>query len=105
MSTRQPHSSGKVDQEFIQELAWKMLDGDLDEEEAEQLSILLLHSDSARRTYIEIVQMHVDLLDHFGKLSKPDQLRRMIQAHRANRESASASPAVDETPTTEPSGA
>ena len=77
--SNQPHQSlSAADKQHVQELSWKMLDECIDEEEAEQLDLLLLHSEAARRAYVEIVQLHVDLLDKFGGLPRSEELIRKI---------------------------
>ena len=50
------------------ELAWQMLDEQIDDEGQEQLELLLTHSETARQGYVEAVYLHVDLMDYFGKL-------------------------------------
>ena len=93
------------DDAFVQELAWKMLDDQLDEEEAEQLSLLLLHSEPARKTYIQVVQMHMDLLCQFGGLPEHGDLVKMMRTASASKVRATPKSAAAETPTTEPTGA
>jgi len=113
--SNQPRRAVDDDEEFIQQLAWKMLDGVLDEEEAEQLDLLLTHSEAARQTYVKIVQLHVDLLDHFKALPKAEDLVRKAIAtdgeKPAARKTASPpappnppAPAIDEIPTSGPTG-
>ncbi len=62
------YSSSSVDGKLSCELAWQMLDEQLDEEGQEQLGLLLTHSGDARKGYVEAVFLHVDLLSHFGNL-------------------------------------
>ena len=93
------------DQQLVRELAWKMLDGCLEEEEAEQLDLLLLHSEAARRRYVEVVQMHVDLLDKFGGIPRSDELLRKLLDAKLTPSSPAVQPPSGEIPTTEPSGA
>lgn len=82
-----------------------MLDGCIEEEEAAQLDLLLTHSESARQAYVEIVQLHVDLMDNFGGLPRSEDLiRKVLDAKLANENPASAQP-VGEIPKTEATGA
>lgn len=63
-----------LDDEIVIDLTWQLLDEQLDDEGLEQLTLLLECSDAARRTYLETVQMHVSLLDHFGRLPDVKEL-------------------------------
>lgn len=83
--TQTPESSSPSaeDARFVAELAWKMLDNCLEEDEAEQLDLLLTHSESARQTYVQVVQMHVDLLDHYGALPSGEEFIKKALAAKA----------------------
>ena len=93
------------DLQIVRELSWKMLDGCLKEEEAQQLDLLLLSSEAARRAYVEVVQMHVDLLAKFGSVPRSDELLRQMLDEKLKQPPSSAHPPAGEIPTTEPSGA
>ncbi|MEX0867619.1 MAG: hypothetical protein WD030_09690 [Pirellulales bacterium] len=49
--------------ERVEELTWALVDDHIDEAEIAQLETLLLENESARKTYVECMQMHADL--HF----------------------------------------
>ena len=93
-----PSSSSPDDKQFVQELSWKMLDGCIEEEEAAQLDLLLTHSETARQAYVEIVQLHVDLM------GSEDLIKKVLDAKLANENPAPARP-VGEIPKTEATGA
>ena len=52
--------------ERVQELSWALVDEQLNADELPLLENLLLSDENARRTYLECVQMHSDLLAHFA---------------------------------------
>ncbi len=54
------------DHDRVFELTSRMLDGGLDHGQAGELDGMLRSSRDARRAYIENVQMHVMLTDHFA---------------------------------------
>lgn len=56
--------------EEMQLLAWKFLDGYASDAEQQQLASCLNDDAGARTVYLQCVQMHVDLLAHFGGLPK-----------------------------------
>lgn len=58
------HSTSDHDRVF--ELTSRMLDGGLNDGQAGELDGMLRSSRDARRAYIENVQMHVMLTDHFA---------------------------------------
>ena len=82
-----------------------MLDGCIEENEAEQLESLLLHSEAARRCYVEVVQMHVDLLGEFGGLSGKNEVLKEILDAKLTEPTSGAAPQAGEIPKTETSGA
>lgn len=90
------------DEQIVQQLAWKMLDETIDEEEAEHLALLLTHSDTARKTYVRIVQLHADLLSRFGQLPSAEDLLKDVAS--ASTAQAAPAPPLPETPTTAPTG-
>ena len=104
MSKSQPEAQRSQDEEIAHDLAWKLLDDRLDEEEAEQLSILLLHSEAARRTYVQVVQMHVGLLAHFGALPSGDDWMKKLQSIARSGSASGPPAAVAPIATTEATG-
>jgi anti-sigma factor RsiW len=54
-------------------LTWALLDDQLSEADAARLSKLLEENQEARTRYIECVQLHVDLQDHFAPGSAPQE--------------------------------
>ncbi len=53
--------------ERVEELTWALVDDHIDEAEVAQLEKLLLEHESARKTYVECMQMHADLHLMFNK--------------------------------------
>ena len=49
----------------VQHLAWALLDDHITDEERQQLNDLLTTDTEARATYIDCVQLHVDLYDYY----------------------------------------
>jgi hypothetical protein len=47
-------------------LIWAMLDEQVDEADTTKLSAMLEEHDEVRRRYLDCVQLHVDLQDHFA---------------------------------------
>lgn len=63
---------------LVQELTWMLMDDRLEPSQLEMLEQLLKENATARQTYLECVQLHVDLKDHFGGLPQiklPGQLQ------------------------------
>jgi hypothetical protein len=54
-------------QERVRELTWALLDQYASDDDISLLDSLLLADDEARKTYLECVQMHSDLLFHFAR--------------------------------------
>jgi hypothetical protein len=52
--------------EEAEALTWSLLDDQLDEVDAARLTALLEKSEAARARYVECVQLHVDLQNHFA---------------------------------------
>jgi hypothetical protein len=46
-------------------LSWALIDEQINEDEFRLLDTLLLSDESARKTYVGCVQLHVDLMSHF----------------------------------------
>lgn len=59
-------ADGCANLDRVQELTWSLLDEDISDEEFEQLSRALLRDDKSSNSYIGCVQLHTDLLEHFG---------------------------------------
>lgn len=53
--------------ERVQELTWAMVDNQIEPGEFELLENLLLSDDNARRTYVDCVQLHAELVGHYAK--------------------------------------
>jgi hypothetical protein len=51
-------------------LTWALLDEDITDDEASLLDTLLLTGEAARNRYVECVQLHTDLMAHFGEPTK-----------------------------------
>ncbi len=59
-----------AEQLHVQHLAWALFDDHISDDEKQQLNDLLTTDAEARLAYIECVQLHVDLHDHFGSSQK-----------------------------------
>ena len=55
--------------ETAEQLIWALLDGQLPTEQAAQLESMLKENDQVRQRYVECVQIHGDLHQHFGGAS------------------------------------
>lgn len=53
---------------LVQELTWMLMDDRLEPSQLDMLEQLLKENATARQTYLECVQLHVDLKEHFGSL-------------------------------------
>lgn len=62
--------------EDMQLLAWKFLDGCATDAEQRQLAGCLNEDEAARGIYLQCVQLHVDLLAHFGSLPTPKVIEK-----------------------------
>jgi len=51
----------------VEELTWGLVDDQLDSGEFELLESMLLSDDKARTTYVDCIQLHVDLMAHYAK--------------------------------------
>ena len=69
--------------EDMQLLAWKFLDGCASQAEQQQLAGCLSEDQAARSIYLQCVQMHVDLLTHFGGLKLPNIAERATAQAKA----------------------
>lgn len=56
--------------EQVQTLTWALIDDQIDEADWKELESLLSTDAEARATYVQCVQMHVDLQTHFAGESK-----------------------------------
>jgi anti-sigma factor RsiW len=61
-----PSESAVLVLEEAENLIWALLDDHLEAAETTRLAKLLEENDAVRRRYIECVQLHVDLQDHFA---------------------------------------
>ena len=52
----------------VQELTWELVDEQINDDELRLLENLLLSDDQARDTYVGCIQLHTDLLHHYGSL-------------------------------------
>ena len=55
--------------ERVRELTWALLDEQISSDEKTLLETLLLSCDEARKMYVECVQLHAGLADHFADRS------------------------------------
>ena len=55
----------------VQELTWALVDEQITADEVELLDNLLLSDDGARDAYIGCIQLHTDLLYHYGNVPAP----------------------------------
>ena len=55
----------------IADKAWQLLDDVISEEDRRQLIETLEKDEEARRVYVECVQLHVGLMEHFGQGEVP----------------------------------
>jgi hypothetical protein len=71
MNANERNTSGLSDAEMLLEeaetLIWALLDDTLQEGEAERLTSLLETNATVRSRYIDCVQLHVDLQQHYGR--------------------------------------
>ena len=51
----------------FEQLVWALLDEQITDEEFRRLEQLIVSDDQARATYLQCVQMHVDLSDYYAK--------------------------------------
>jgi hypothetical protein len=61
-----PAESAVLVLDEAESLIWALLDEQLEEVETARLAALLEQHESVRRRYIECVQLHIDLQDHFA---------------------------------------
>jgi hypothetical protein len=64
-----PAESAVLVLDEAENLIWALLDDQLDEASAARLAKLLEEHDSVRQRYIDCVQLHLDLQDHFAENS------------------------------------
>lgn len=62
-------SDGETQLEESEALIWDLLDDRLDDDGFARLSHLLEKNGAVRSRYMECVQLHVDLHEHFGRLA------------------------------------
>lgn len=56
----------RVVAERVEELTWALMDEQVNDDEFRLLETLLLADDNARGSYLGCVQLHADLISHFG---------------------------------------
>ena len=61
-----PSESAVLVLDEAENLIWALLDDQLDSAETTKLAKLLETNEQVRRRYLECVQLHVDLQDHFA---------------------------------------
>lgn len=61
-----PAESAVLVLDEAESLIWALLDEQLDDAETSRLAQLLDEHEAVRRRYIECVQLHIDLQDHFA---------------------------------------
>lgn len=61
-------------------LIWALLDDQLDEPSAQRLAAMMEHNAAIRARYVDCVQLHVDLCEHFGRptLAAPQPARPVV---------------------------
>ncbi|MCG8584557.1 MAG: hypothetical protein MI757_07590 [Pirellulales bacterium] len=56
----------------VEDLTWQLLDEQIEEPTLRTLERELIKSEDSRKTYVDCVQLHVDLMAYFGdKSGKP----------------------------------
>jgi hypothetical protein len=55
----------------VQELTWAMLDDLITDRQFQRLEQLLSSDDEAREVYVECIQLHADLAQHFAGTKPP----------------------------------
>jgi hypothetical protein len=66
--SREDHSRGAAAKlEEAETLIWAMLDEQLDSADMERLAKMIEEDAEIRSRYIDCVQLHVDLREHFGR--------------------------------------
>lgn len=55
----------------FEQLVWALLDDQISDDDRSRLEQLIASDEQARETYVQCVQMHVDLQDHFAGTTKP----------------------------------
>jgi anti-sigma factor RsiW len=56
-------------------LIWALLDDHIDEAETARLTKLMNEHEEVRRRYVDCVQLHADLRDHFATVTTPEASR------------------------------
>ncbi len=79
-SNQQPSSESSLQQadesllEQAETLVWALLDDEIETADLKQLEQMLRDHDAVRQRYIECVQMHFDLHEHFGAPRETSEL-------------------------------
>ena len=66
-----PAESAVLVLDEAENLIWALLDDQLNEADSARLAKLLEEHDAVRQRYIDCVQLHVDLQDHFTSARQP----------------------------------
>jgi anti-sigma factor RsiW len=66
-----PAESAVLVLDEAENLIWALLDDQLDEASAARLAKLLEEHETVRHRYIDCVQLHIDLQDHFADSARP----------------------------------
>jgi anti-sigma factor RsiW len=71
-----PAESAVLVLDEAENLIWALLDDHLDDASSTRLAQLLEEHESVRRRYLDCVQLHVDLQEHFAVAGSPADQRR-----------------------------
>ncbi|MAT72328.1 MAG: hypothetical protein CMJ58_22725 [Planctomycetaceae bacterium] len=85
--------------EAVELLVWTMLDGDISDGQFAELEKLLSESESARERYVNCVQLHMDLTDHFNPTPTADAVAKAGIPVLGNLQTDSATPFPGPLPT------
>ncbi len=70
-----PGESAVLLLEEAENLIWALLDDHIDEADSDKLTKLMNDHEEVRRRYIDCVQLHADLRDHFTTVAAPEASR------------------------------
>jgi len=63
--------TGEASLELAETLIWSLLDNEIEPTGVKQLESLLQEDEQVRQLYVNCVQMHTDLQEHFGESKAP----------------------------------
>ncbi len=72
------HADADLRLDETETMIWAMLDDQLDNAEMTRLSQLIEADAAVRARYIECVQLHVDLREHFGRAASEKAARTVV---------------------------